>query len=146
MKLYLEDDEAGQAIYYLLDSDPAPDGYTITNNPIHWNTYIDRIETPYSDVRNEMIDKFEPNWGGFTVGKKKALVENYIWPAETSSDDLNELFGPDERDIFRGEVIEKIKASGVSVMKSTTSEKQFVIVIDDDGVLSSSEIKTDSKI
>ncbi len=148
MKLYLEDDENGDAIQYLPDNDTPPPDFTITVDPKDWNHYIDRIDADYIDVRNEMIDHFEPNWATNSDDQNKALIENYIWPSETSTDELDNLYDPDERKFYQEEVMGKINISFIHVIKSPTSTKHFVVSIDDTGALINPlpQIKTDTKI
>lgn len=148
MKLYTEDDPNGQAIEYLSDSDQASSEFTISIDPTVWNLYIDRIDVSYLNVRNEMIDQFEPNWASYSADQKRDLIENYIWPSETSVSELDDLYDPDIRDTYQAEVMVKMNTGMVHVIKSPSSTKHFVVTVDDGGALIDPlpEIKTDTKI
>ncbi len=139
MKLYIEDDESNPAIQYLPDADPNPSNYTITVDPEDWNKYIkvivDYNDAVYSDVRNEMIVQFEPEWDTYTDGQQKALIENYIWPAATPTTELDNLYDQDERDVYQDAVIIMLNVGVIHIIKSPTSTKHFIVSVNDSGQL-----------
>ena len=146
MKLYIEDGEALPAVKYLEDADPAPDGYTETTDPSDWNSHIVSIDAIYSDVRNEMIDQFEASWAGYSDAQKQALVQNYVYPSETSTEDLDALYTEAERDDYQDVVMFKMNIGITHVIMSSASRKHFEVKVNDSGTLSTTEIKTDIKI
>lgn len=146
MKLYIEDNEDLPAVQYLADGEDAPTGYTITTDPVDWNNHLNGIDAIYFDIRNEMIDQFESNWGGYSDPQKQALVKNYIWPSETNTEDLDNIYTQEERDEYQDLVMFEMNIGITHVIMSSDSRKHFEIRVNDSGSLSTAEITTDIKI
>lgn len=146
MKLYIEDGETLPAIQYLDDEDDSPSGFTESTDPIDWHNHENEVDVDYCSFRNEMIDKFEPNWGSYSDDKKEKLIQDYIYPSETTTEELDGLYSESERDNFQDVMVEKLTNNVTHIIRSSESRKDFILLIDDSGVRTYKEIKTDEKI
>jgi len=145
MKLYLKDEETIPAVQYLADGAEDPEGYTETTDPEDWDKYFIFADVSYKDFRNSMISNLESSWGSYSDDQQKALIRNYIWPSETSDEDLDALYSDADRDMFRDLVMTTLSCLECVVRKSITADstKFCDLQLADDGVMAPKEIKTD---
>lgn len=141
MNLWIEDNEPLPAVKY--NTSETELGYTKTIDPVDWNVYYNATGAEYINYRNDMTGQFEPLWDLYSDDQKRALVENYIYPSETSVTELDDLYAPEDRSKFAVNAISRLN---ILTSISTESDKYFTIQVNDSGILNGVEITTDGII
>lgn len=157
MKLTIHDDLFSQVAAGTFSYDPSTyptpckfevsvsAGYSEITDVADWNRYWPSVGIDYIDYRNYLIDTFEPTWGTLSDDQKKALIEQYVWPSETTGTELDALYTSIERLAFKENVVKTLETCGCIFKKSSTSssEKYFNLTVDDGGIMDPQELLTD---
>lgn len=72
------------------------------------------------EIRDKIIDDHLPGWGTLSDPDKTKLIEFHVWASTATAAELDALYSPALRDIFRDDIFEQQRALGCVITKSTT--------------------------
>lgn len=109
-------------------------GYTDVTSLANWQSLGTLAGLSFKDLRNILINDYVASWATLSDVNKKILVRHHVYPAATTTADLDALWTLAEREDFRQDVIDSISSGYLIIRKSSDagSEKLLCIEVKDD--------------
>ena len=123
-------------------------GYSDVSSVNNWRRFWSYVGINYKVFRNTLISEYVGSWGTLNDAQKKTLVRNHVYPASTTTADLDALWTAAKRVKQRFNLIRQFKRCGCVIQPSATANSEKLILAEvNDGsppTWTLSEIATDA--
>ena len=108
----------------------ASTGYSDISSVDNWHRYWAYTGIDYYEFRNTLINDYVGSWGTLSDADKKILVEHHVYPASTTTADLDALWTAAERAEQRLNLVKQFEnCAGCRVKTSATTDSETLVLI-----------------
>lgn len=122
--------------------DPPPAGYTEVSSLANWELYGWATGLSLKTYRNVLINQYLSGWATMSDDDKRVLVNYHVFPTSTTQAELDALWTQLERKSFRQNIIARLQRRR-RLIRESPDETLWIVKINNSGVRTSIELKTD---